>query len=205
MTPLIPSVGLSIRARFASSAETSENGSDVGNDRLISQLRASCPSASASASALILPRFFSFVISAIFPTSGWRAIPASRFLVFPRPLILPGLALIVCYEPEQLPIFDKLFNQGYKVSAFLGDMSMGFVERTELVSVLFLQVHVAEGERLLILWIPLDFHQHLVDGRIQWSPLVYRELIVLCWSGGFFRLGPLFFFLNLFILFVGIA
>jgi hypothetical protein len=95
---LVLSVGLPICTRLSSSAETTEYSSNVGDDRLILRSMTLRTSASASVSPRLLPSS----VSAIFIMVQRRTLSVSRLsvLMLVKPLILPRLALVVCYETE---------------------------------------------------------------------------------------------------------
>jgi len=157
---LLPNVGLPIRTRFSSSSETSEYGSDVDDDWFISRVMRPCTSAFSSFSpgflpARLLPSSVSLIVSVL--RGGAILAPRLLFLVLSRPLIMPGLALVICYEKEKFSIFDKLLNQDSENSALLSDMASSVMKRVEFVSIFFFHILIVEGIRLLVLWIPLDF------------------------------------------------
>jgi hypothetical protein len=59
-------------------------------------------------------------------------------------------------------------------------MTPSIMVRAELVSIFFPYTLIVKGIRPLVLRILLDFHQYLVNGRIQGSPFIYGELVILC-------------------------
>jgi hypothetical protein len=88
------------------------------------------------------------------------------------------------------------------MSAFLGDMTASIMGRVEFVSIFFSHTFIVNGIRPFVQRILLDFHQYLINGRIQGSPFIYAELVIL---SGFFRFGPLFIFLGPFFFFSRVA
>jgi hypothetical protein len=88
------------------------------------------------------------------------------------------------------------------MSALLSDMTASIMERAELVSIFFSHALIVKGIRPFVQRILLDFHQYLVNGRIQGSPFIYGELVILC---GFFCFGPILLFLALFFFFSVVA
>jgi hypothetical protein len=72
------------------------------------------------------------------------------------------------------------------------------MERTVFIYVFFFHVFVVERVRLLVLQVPLDFHQYLVNWRVQKSPFIYEKLVIL--SKLLFCFGPFFFLPGFFLL-----
>jgi hypothetical protein len=66
----------------------------------------------------------------------------------------------------RVPVFDELLDQDSEISAFLGDIALCIMERAVFVSIFFFHLFVVKRVRLLILRVPLDFHQHLVNWRV---------------------------------------
>jgi hypothetical protein len=166
---LVPSIGFPIRARFFSSFETSEYGSNVSNDRLVLGIMTlGVPTSASFSLRLLSSRFLPSSVSPIF-SMPWKGVisrprplililPRSLILVLSRPPILPGLALIICYKIEKFFILDKLFNQDLEISTILVKVASGIVKRSKLMFILLSHVRIVEGTRLLVLQVSLDLH-----------------------------------------------
>jgi hypothetical protein len=78
--------------------------------------------------------------------------------MLPRPLILPGLALVIYYESEKFSILDELLNQDSKISALLSKVALSVVKHTKFVSILFFHIFIVEGIGPLVLRTLPDLH-----------------------------------------------
>jgi len=160
---LVPSVGFPIRAPFSLSSETSEYGSDVADDWLISRIMMLGLPAFTSFSLRFLPS--SVLPIVLVPWKGAISVPRFLILILPRPLILvlprslilSGLALIINYKTKKFFVLDELLNQDSEISELIGKVALGVVKHAKLVFILLSHVRIVEGTRLLVLRVSLYF------------------------------------------------